>query len=369
MRYLHKLACAAALMLGMTTVAGAAEGLGNLPPQGAKAYLELIQAVQQSVGTAHFRQLSEYDQLWEGLFLARLIDFDGDKIPELYYVQKPANDAFTQQLYTYQDGKVVQLPIPKRVSNFSTDVNPVSRLYIGQDKAYLVDGLELMNGNDANYFTKKGNDIVSDFVYNEPDWNGSPYKANGKVVTKEELESQLKQLTSGMTEVYYSLWAQKNENLGETVTQTVQQLKTLTNPTAVVSTDKLMVNGKSVDMPVYKIGGSNYYMLRGLAQALSDTEASFAVGWDAARSQITLTKGEPYTPVGNKTDTAIPDKTTAVLTSSSVQLDGQPLALTAYNIGGNNFFKLRDLGQALNFSISWNEGQHTISIDTAHPYE
>jgi len=352
----------------MTTVAGAAEGISSLPPQGAKAYLELIQAAQKLAGTAHTHRLSEYDQLWEGVFFAKLIDFDGDTIPELYYVQRQPGSYYVQRLYTYHDGAAVPLPIPERVSNFSTDVNPVALFYVGKDKTYLVDGQELMNGNDANYFTKKGDAIVSDFVYNEPDWDGSPYKANGKVVTKEELEAQLQALTNGMTEVTYSFLVQEGEDLGETVTQTVRELQTLTNPTAVLSTDKLVVDGKPVAIPVYKIGGSNYYMLRGLAQALSGTAAQFEVGWDAAQSQIALTKGQPYTPVGNETGDALPAKTAATLTSASVHLDDQPLSLTVYNIGGNNFFKLRDMGQALDFGIGWNDTDHTISINTAQPY-
>lgn len=371
MKGIHKLVgivCATVFATGMTTSAGAVEGIGHLPPQGAKAYLERIQSAQKLSGAAYIHPISQYDQLWEGVCLAKLIDFDGDSIPELYYVEKPAGGTYTQRLYTYHDGQTVLLPIPARVSNFSTDVSPTTLFYIGQDKAYLVDGMEVIAGGEANYLTKKGDTVVSDLVYRSDMWGEAPSTANGKVVTREELDAQCKALTDGMMEVTYSFWASHNARLGDTVTQTIQQLRTLTNPTAELSTDKLIVDDKSVALPVYKIAGSNYYMLRGLAQALSGTEAQFAVGWDAARSQITLTKGEPYTPAGNEKGEALATKAAASLTSSSVWLDGQPLSLTVYNIEGNNFFKLRDLGQALNFSIGWNEGQHTISIDTAQPY-
>lgn len=35
-----------------------------------------------------------------------------------------------------------------------------------------------------------------------------------------------------------------------------------------------------------------------------------------------------------------------------------------YNIDGNNFFKLRDLGTALDFQIGWDNASQTISITT-----
>lgn len=43
------------------------------------------------------------------------------------------------------------------------------------------------------------------------------------------------------------------------------------------------------------------------------------------------------------------DRVTAQANNIDVQFNGRPLELTAYNIGGSNFFKLRDLGAALDF--------------------
>lgn len=42
--------------------------------------------------------------------------------------------------------------------------------------------------------------------------------------------------------------------------------------------------------------------------------------------------------------------------------------LTAYNIDGNNYFKLRDLGEALNFSVTWGAANNMIRIDTSAEY-
>ena len=56
------------------------------------------------------------------------------------------------------------------------------------------------------------------------------------------------------------------------------------------------------------------------------------------------------------------------MTGASVYLDGRQLDLTAYNIADNNYFKLRDLGAALDFGVTWDNGTRTVAIDTDAPY-
>jgi hypothetical protein len=53
---------------------------------------------------------------------------------------------------------------------------------------------------------------------------------------------------------------------------------------------------------------------------------------------------------------------------------GKAMGLTAYNINGNNYFKIRDLAQALNgsakqFAIEWDGEAKTISLTTAKAYK
>ena len=61
-------------------------------------------------------------------------------------------------------------------------------------------------------------------------------------------------------------------------------------------------------------------------------------------------------------------------TSSSVLVNGTLTAFEAYNIGGNNFFKLRDLAYVLNssekqFAVGWNGAANAISLTSGAPYE
>ena len=43
--------------------------------------------------------------------------------------------------------------------------------------------------------------------------------------------------------------------------------------------------------------------------------------------------------------------------------------MTAYNINGNNYFKLRDIGMALNFDVSWDSNLKGVVIDTTKGYD
>lgn len=52
--------------------------------------------------------------------------------------------------------------------------------------------------------------------------------------------------------------------------------------------------------------------------------------------------------------------------SQTAYVDGKPIQVDAYNIGGYNYVKLRDIGQAVDFNVYW-DGQ-SIQIDSDAPY-
>ena len=59
---------------------------------------------------------------------------------------------------------------------------------------------------------------------------------------------------------------------------------------------------------------------------------------------------------------------TALLSDGKLYFDNIEKALTAYNIDGNTYFKLRDLAKALDIGIAWNESSQTIAIETNSSY-
>lgn len=54
--------------------------------------------------------------------------------------------------------------------------------------------------------------------------------------------------------------------------------------------------------------------------------------------------------------------------SQKVTLDGQAVSLEGYNINGNNYFKLRDLGKAMDFGVTWDNDSRTVEIDSSTGY-
>ena len=345
--------------------AGAAD-LGSLSPQGAKAYLNQITTLQNKYGKAAARTDDGFKGLLTGLSMAKLVDMDGDGTPELYC----GAGLNGQHMYSYADGKIYALDIPEGVSNFGTDVSPCADFYVSGTKAYLVDGHEIMNGFPVRYLIKQGKEIVTALTYTDAiddDTGNHICTLNGESVTYHELSAAQVAFTKGMTWEHYSFW-ESPYNVPEvrsaraSLQDTITSLRKLTNPTAHVSRHKVTLNGAKADLAAYTINGSNYFKLRDLAKALDGLNTNFEVKWNAAQQRIDLTSKTAYTAVGGEQAALPAGNKAASLTNASVYLDGKPLNLTAYSIGGNNYFKLRDLGDALGFSVDWNANTMTMIL-------
>ncbi len=69
----------------------------------------------------------------------------------------------------------------------------------------------------------------------------------------------------------------------------------------------------------------------------------------------------------------VPQKVNATVSKIKVMVDGKPTVFTAYNIGGNNYFKLRDIAHSLNgtqrqFEVDWDQAGQTINLWSGRPY-
>jgi len=137
---------------------------------------------------------------------------------------------------------------------------------------------------------------------------------------------------------------------------------------AVPTSAKVLVDGKNVDFDAYNIAGNNYFKLRDIAYTLSGSVKQFAVGWDGDKNAISLTSGRRYLEVGGEMTGKGAGNKTPNPTSSMIYLDNREISLTAYNISGNNYFKLRDVGKTLNFGVDWDDANRTIAIATNSRY-
>ena len=144
-----------------------------------------------------------------------------------------------------------------------------------------------------------------------------------------------------------------------------------------IATNNAIVVSNSADEPdaqlvrpaVYKIEGYNYFRLRDLAMLLRGSGKQFAVAYDAASNSVSITSGQPYTATGGELSGVAAERASATRSGDAVSIDGEPVTLTAYKIDGANYFRLRDLGRALDFYVGYDDEMKTVFLSGARGYQ
>lgn len=134
---------------------------------------------------------------------------------------------------------------------------------------------------------------------------------------------------------------------------------------AVRNTSTLYLNDRRVSVTGYNIEGNNYFMLRDLAWVLKDSGNCFDVVWNAEANRVEVLTQRSYSQdkpesSGGWWVTAVQ----AVPTKAQLTVDGTAVQAAAYNINGNNYYRLRDLGAALGFDVYWLEESRSICLYT-----
>ena len=63
------------------------------------------------------------------------------------------------------------------------------------------------------------------------------------------------------------------------------------------------------------------------------------------------------------------DYLTARPSTQTFYLDGEKISLTAYLIGGSNYIRLRDIGRAVDFGVTYDAVTNSVYIDSTQPYQ
>ena len=58
----------------------------------------------------------------------------------------------------------------------------------------------------------------------------------------------------------------------------------------------------------------------------------------------------------------------ATLSTNRILVDGQEVRLTAYNINGSNYVRLRDIGKAVGFEVYWDSENGCVQVESGKPY-
>jgi len=134
------------------------------------------------------------------------------------------------------------------------------------------------------------------------------------------------------------------------------------------SASEILVDGVATSFNAYLINDNNYFKLRDLAKVVSGTGKQFEVQWNNATNTIHLFSGQPYIAIGGELAPGDGVKKIPVANAAKIYKDGTEIVLTAYNIDGYNYFKLRDVAQAFNIGVSYDGQTNTVGIDTSIGY-
>ena len=132
-------------------------------------------------------------------------------------------------------------------------------------------------------------------------------------------------------------------------------------------TQTIIIDGEKHDILACNIKDNNYFKIRDIAMLLSGSAKSFDVEWDAGAGCINMKSAFDYTPAGGELAKGDGSQKTATPSDAMLTYDGLIVDAACYNIDGNNYFKLRDITDALDCRVEWNERTQQIEISTMTP--
>lgn len=119
------------------------------------------------------------------------------------------------------------------------------------------------------------------------------------------------------------------------------------------------VNGTEWDVSGYVVNNSNYYKIRDIAMILRNTPSRFNVDWSTQLNAVTVTTGEKYVIVGGELSGDGINATEIAENTAPIFVDGRMVELSAYNIDGSNYFKIRDIAELAGFDVGW-DGEYVL---------
>ncbi len=131
---------------------------------------------------------------------------------------------------------------------------------------------------------------------------------------------------------------------------------------SVSKTQTVCLDGRKFNTVAYNIDDNNYFKLRDIAEILDGTIKTFDIKYDGATNSIDMLSFYDYTAVGGELTPGDGVTRTAYSSSAFLTLDGVPIKATCYNIENNNYYKLRDITNALDCRVEWDEKTQIIWV-------
>ncbi len=154
-------------------------------------------------------------------------------------------------------------------------------------------------------------------------------------------------------------------NIGSDYAEAQGRITLLKKPVVQRTKQSLTVNGEAKEAEIYNIDGRNYFKLRDMAALLSGTSASFSVDYNAETNSVAVKTGEAYEKQPGDLDIGEDRSDKALLSHQALTINGEAVTdLLVYNLAGNNFFQLRELGEKLGFEVGYDAETNTMLVTT-----
>ncbi len=238
----------------------------------------------------------------------------------------------------FERGAVYKAPWYKAASVQRVTIDEVNGKALDENASYaVITSNANFNGMDSSYLFKEAaaansKSAITKAVVRDVVW----------MYLDEALENVIREETYGAPQGRIKVWAK---------------------PFVMMTEQNLTVNGETRLAEIYNIDGANYVKLRDMAALLSGTGSQFSVRYDEESNTVSVKTGEAYEKRMGDLTIGEDKSATAVRDAQSIQIDGRSVTgLNAYNLGGNNFFQLRELGGKLGFDVGFDASTDTIAV-------
>lgn len=174
---------------------------------------------------------------------------------------------------------------------------------------------------------------------------------------KEEAKEEIKEVKEEAKEVK----EEAKEEAKEVKEKVKEEVKKEEVRKVKATTQKVRLDDKDVVIYGYNIDGENYFKLRDVAAVLKDSKVKFGVEYKDGL--VTLTKGADY-KVLDTDQKEVKAESEAMLTNDKVKVGETDLTAKAFKIDGNNYYRVRDLGKALDFGVDYDEEANTVLLSS-----
>ncbi len=133
-----------------------------------------------------------------------------------------------------------------------------------------------------------------------------------------------------------------------------------------VSDQAVSFDGTPSSIPAYNIEGSNYFKIRDLAKLLNGSTAQFSVSVSEDDQSINISKGGAYSERGDEMSELSENVLNVGKSPWKLVVDGTETPASAYSIDGSNYYKIRDLSDALGLEVEYNEKTKCVKLSSEY---